>query len=123
MNPICKILNSPSLEVRENALNALMQLNNNKCIPYVIPLLNDQSNIIKASAISLIGILGSKENEQIIAEFLENSDSDLRCNAAGALCNIGTEAVLQKLKDSEHSNCYLAKIAINNILKKSKAEY
>lgn len=88
------MLDDPSPEVREDAVESLADLGNSEAITGLRYALSDQSNTVRRLAIEGLASIGSDEAIAALVLVLDDPDVDLRELAIDELADIGTETAL-----------------------------
>jgi HEAT repeat protein/beta-lactamase regulating signal transducer with metallopeptidase domain len=104
---LAKALDDPEASVREQALHALIQLEDSSVAPYLEKALSDPEPDARAQAAHGLGQLGRKESAPSLVNALRDSDAEVRAQAAWALGMLESEESVEglttALRDAEEN--------------------
>jgi HEAT repeat protein len=115
--PLVNALREESIEVSRAAILALSDVKNEKAIPALKDLLEDQEKKeLHALTVKILGRIGGNSVVSILIQALESTNNRLRCNAVLALSDLLTkEAVLPLIKILKDSDVCLRAVVASSL--------
>jgi HEAT repeat protein len=102
LNVLAELLIDPDLEIRDNAVHALMKIDPYHGVDLIIPLLNDPLDSWRWYVCYALAYHGDERSIIPLTQvLLHDPDSDTRYMAASALENIGDERALPALRHAQ----------------------
>ena len=118
-------LKDPSREVRLAILDVFFQLKNkNKVKDYIIPLLEDEDELVKMKAIELLGEIKEGIDPHVLEPFLYSKNNLLKIKTVEVLDKIGGEKVTKMLLEflKEEEEDLEVQEAVERVLAKERLE-
>lgn len=75
---LLKLLSSPEVSIRENAVNALGRIGEKEAVPSLLPLLNDPAWTVRRHTILALGEIGDPSSLRPIEKLLKDPDGLVR---------------------------------------------
>jgi hypothetical protein len=99
LGPLVKALKDRDPEVREEAVDSLAELEDERVIVYLTDvLLNDNNEDVRGSAAEALGDLGDERAVDPLIQALRDKDAGVRESAINALAEIGSKEAISPLK-------------------------
>jgi len=101
LEPLVKALKDRDPEVREEAVDSLAELKDERAIVYLTDvLLSDKNEDVRESAAAALGELGDERAIDPLIQALRDKDAGVRESAVNALAEIGSKEVISPLMDA-----------------------
>ena len=98
--PIKPLLQHKSDEVKLNALIVLQNLGDESDIADVLPLLKDKNIDIRSRAINFIARHSSRDDKEVLKEYLESTDKNISEAALACIVEFGSQSEIELITDA-----------------------